>query len=110
MTTLSSSSVQPLSQPFFFLPNAHLHILNRGLPADFNWLFYTFGHVFSLSAFPVLWEILKDFKKIVEAITSNTKVHFNSIEKCKSLHQGLKAFSFYLTGKLHGLGYSSVQK
>lgn len=108
MTTLLSSSVPPLSQPF--LPNTRLHVLNRGLPAAFNWLFYTVRHVFSLSAFTVLWEIFKDFKKIIEAITSNTKVHFNSIEKCKSLHQSLKAFSFYLTGKPHGLGYTSVQK
>lgn len=71
---------------------------------------YTFKHAFSLSTFAVLWEIFKDFKKIIEAITSNTKMHFNTIEKCKSLLQGLKAFSFYLTRKLHGLGPKVILK
>lgn len=108
VTTLFSSSVYPLSQPF--LPNAHHHILNWGLPIAFNWLFYTLRHVFSLSEFAVLWEIFKDFKKRIEAITSNTKEHSNTIEKCKSLLQGLKAFSVFLKKKCHSLGYSPILK
>lgn len=91
-----------------FWPNAHLHILNWGLPAVCNWLFYTFRHVFYLSALAILWDIFKDLKKIIEAVSSNAKVHFNKVGKCKSLFQGLKAFTFFLTWKLHGLGYSCI--
>lgn len=90
VTTLSSSSVHTLPQPFFW-PNAHLHILNWGLPVFFNCLFYIFRCVLNLSALRNLYR----FKKIIEAITRNTKVHFNTIEKYKSLLPGLKAFSLF---------------
>lgn len=95
VTTLSSSSVHPLSQPVFSRMLIFTDWTEACLSAVFNWFFYICRYILSLTAFPVLWEIFKDFTKIIEAITTNTKVNFNTTGKCKSLLQGLKAFSFF---------------
>lgn len=95
VTTLSSSLVHPLSQPVFGQMLIFTDWTEACLSVVCNWFFYICRYILSLTAFPVLWEIFKDFKKIIEAITTNTKVHFNTIEKCKSLLQGLKAFFFF---------------